>query len=632
MTGDATTIAGQPRKSLWTNVSFLLMWSSVAASGFADQLIQLAAKPMLGVRAEGAGAASIQAGITFFFLLPYMGMTLVGGWLADRLPRKWIMLGCDESRAAILLLAFFMAYQLTGTNIPAEGVPRDYYWRIYLIMALTGAFAAIFNPAKQSTLPQIVPLNHLPQANAVLAGITMISSLIGLVIGGALIDRGSVRIGILTASLAYGISGIFFAFLKVQEHTKVARAAPSIKSQVVDGFSYIVKKSPVRNLVILNIMFWSAAWIVMSAIATLNRYHYDIPVEEYISAESNMKALLGGGILCASLFVLWLKTLRESGVVAMGSLFIASIAMVVLALNRNRELGLVLTVVIGFFGGVFFICIDAMTQAITANHVRGRVFGLRALLNTISAVVLNFAIWRFGSEADKYMLPALLATAGALLVVAAFGAWTALTAGRHPPLAMTVWRLSRLYMLVWHRMRIIGKHNIPREGPVILAANHTTGIDPMLMQGSTDRIIRWLMLAQYRTPWLNWFWKINQPICLDMNSGDVSKLKAIVEVLNNGEIVGIFPEGRLQREHRDLGPFEPGVGMMVRRSEAVIVPVWITGTPRTQRMMWHFLRPSRSTVIFGPPYRPDSHMKPREIADDLRERMIALSKLVASDS
>ena len=75
---------------MWRNVSFLLMWSSVAASGFGDRLIQLAAEPMLGVYEQDTSAAQITAAVMFFFFLPYMVLTIAGGWLADHLPRKWM--------------------------------------------------------------------------------------------------------------------------------------------------------------------------------------------------------------------------------------------------------------------------------------------------------------------------------------------------------------------------------------------------------------------------------------------------------------------------------------------------------------------------------------------------------------
>ncbi|HEX7008798.1 MAG TPA: hypothetical protein VF184_02380, partial [Phycisphaeraceae bacterium] len=85
----------QVHQPLWRNVSFVLMWSSVAASGFSDQVIRLVALPLLGVSDAGVQASAVTAGVTFFFFLPYLAMMAPAGWLADRLPRKWIMLACD---------------------------------------------------------------------------------------------------------------------------------------------------------------------------------------------------------------------------------------------------------------------------------------------------------------------------------------------------------------------------------------------------------------------------------------------------------------------------------------------------------------------------------------------------------
>jgi len=138
---DPLPLAERPTRPLWKNLSFMLMWTSVAASGFGDRLIQLAALPMLGVNEQGASAAQITAAISFWFFLPYMLLTLVGGYLADLLPRKWIMFACDEARGLVLLLALWMAADLIG----GQSIPDDQHWKVFLILSLTGVFAAIFN-------------------------------------------------------------------------------------------------------------------------------------------------------------------------------------------------------------------------------------------------------------------------------------------------------------------------------------------------------------------------------------------------------------------------------------------------------------------------------------------------------
>ena len=137
---------------LWRNPSFTLMWTSTAASGYGDRMIMLAALAMLGGMAAGADVSAVQASTQFWFFLPYLLFNLVGGWLADHLPRKWMLLSCDEARGLILLASFFVLGGLSG----AAPLPQESQWKVYTALALIGCFAAIFNPTRNAIVPQIV--------------------------------------------------------------------------------------------------------------------------------------------------------------------------------------------------------------------------------------------------------------------------------------------------------------------------------------------------------------------------------------------------------------------------------------------------------------------------------------------
>ena len=123
---------------------------------------------------------------------------------------------------------------------------------------------------------------------------------------------------------------------------------------------------------------------------------------------------------------------------------------------------------------------------------------------------------------------------------------------------------------------------------------------------------------------------MNQPITLD-EDGYTAPLRLLLQVLKNDHVVGIFPEGRAQRGDRELNEFQPGIGLLAKRSKAMVVPVWIDGTPQTKHMIWHFLKPSRSTVIFGQAYRPDASMTHEEVALDLRRRMLELIQQIEDE-
>jgi 1-acyl-sn-glycerol-3-phosphate acyltransferase len=189
-----------------------------------------------------------------------------------------------------------------------------------------------------------------------------------------------------------------------------------------------------------------------------------------------------------------------------------------------------------------------------------------------------------------------------------------------------LWHLDRTLLLIWHRARWIDRHHVPMHGPVILAANHTAGLDPFLIQGGCTRLIRWLMLQKYQFRVMNVMWKRIEPIGLTGGGADLASLRQIIKALKEGSMVGLFPEGAIQRGHRELQPFEPGIGMIALRSEATIVPTWISGTPVARSMIWHFLLPSRSVVVFGRAYRPDPNQSHEQVAEQLRQKMLALAR------
>src|SRR5690606_32727844 len=98
---------------------------------------------------------------------------------------------------------------------------------------------------------------------------------------------------------------------------------------------------------------------------------------------------------------------------------------------------------------------------ISPNYIRGRIFAINSLVSTLSAVAINLAIWRM-PHADAWTIPAVGAVGVALAVIGVWGVWREL--GRGPmdsPMASALWRLLRWYVLVWHRLRWVGRDRIP---------------------------------------------------------------------------------------------------------------------------------------------------------------------------
>src|SRR5690606_15545312 len=170
--------------------------------GFGDRMMMLAALTLLGATAANADATGTQAATQFWFFLPYILFSVPAGWLADRLPRKWLMLACDESRGVILLLAFAALASASGVAT----LPLSHQWTVSAALFAVGTFAAIFNPARNAIVPQIIERPQLPAANAIILGINVVASMIGMVVGGRLFDPDhatSVRTGLFTGAMFY---------------------------------------------------------------------------------------------------------------------------------------------------------------------------------------------------------------------------------------------------------------------------------------------------------------------------------------------------------------------------------------------------------------------------------------------
>ncbi len=631
------------RVPLWRNVSFTLMWVSTAASGFGDRMMMLAALTIMGATGADAESTSINAATQFAFFFAYFVWSLPGGWLADHLPRKWIMLGCDEGRALTLLLAI----TLVPATIVALGPEAaswtmldilSRYWQVLAVLFVVGTFAACFNPARTSIVPQVVATDQLQTGNALLISISVVANMIGLVVADLIIDPDntqSIKNGLWFAMALFAVSGTFFIFMKVREpiHTsrRERREHPERRRSFRQAARYILGHRRVIQLTMLHGLTWGAAMIVYSAPFAVWKVNFGIFGEELQTYYVWMSAMLGLGMLGGAAVVAWIGTRREATLPMMVALVLAGLSVTLLAIIRVEWIVFLLSFMIGVFGNVTIIGVITLLQSITPNYIRGRVIGLDALATTIVSLFVLAAV-TFMPNADHNILWVLDIVGPVMILVGIFQLARFLIAGPMPNrMANVFWKLERWYCMVWHRLEWEGRHHIPRTGPVVIASNHTTALDPFLIQAASPRMVRWLMLTSYRFKLLNPLWNAIEPICLPHRIGDdrpedgTAQVRQIVKELKKGDVVGMFPEGHLQYDNRVLKPFEPGAAVCARLGGAVIVPCWISGTPLSTSMWVHLFKPTRSRVRFGPPMAVDRKADPAAVTAELRERMLSLA-------
>ncbi len=192
------------------------------------------------------------------------------------------------------------------------------------------------------------------------------------------------------------------------------------------------------------------------------------------------------------------------------------------------------------------------------------------------------------------------------------------------------WLLGGPYRRFVHHLRVIGRADLlhhPPPGPLIIMANHTAGVDPILIQSVCTRPIRWIMAEDMREPALAWIWDLFGVIFVDRRTRRAQGLREAIRHLRSGGVVGIFPEGGLERPPRRLRPFEPGVGVLVQRTGAPVLPVVIRGTPHVSPAWASLWRPSRSVLEVGDLIEipPDKAGDAREVTRLLESRFRSLT-------
>lgn len=157
------------------------------------------------------------------------------------------------------------------------------------------------------------------------------------------------------------------------------------------------------------------------------------------------------------------------------------------------------------------------------------------------------------------------------------------------------------YLRIFHRVAVTGREHIPASGPVILCANHTSYLDSMLVAYCTPRPVRFLIARGfYDHALLGFFIKRCGAIPVSLRGVDKEAFQLAREALQRGELLGIFPEGRLSRSGLpDAG--KPGAALLAAMTGTRIVPITISGAFFVYPKGMLFPRPGRITVKVHPP-------------------------------
>ncbi len=193
----------------------------------------------------------------------------------------------------------------------------------------------------------------------------------------------------------------------------------------------------------------------------------------------------------------------------------------------------------------------------------------------------------------------------ALVAIFLIAAWRAVVLYRRTrytvsqvPLYLLNYFLNRV---VW-RTTVSGPLPIPIDQGAIIASNHRVGIDPLFIAMTTPRPVHWMVAREYCELWtVGWGFRILQAIPTNRAGIDTAATRMAIRLAQQGELVGILPEGRINKSEDLLLPGRPGAALIALKARAAIVPCYISGARMRESPFSSFFMRARVHVEVGPP-------------------------------
>jgi 1-acyl-sn-glycerol-3-phosphate acyltransferase len=139
------------------------------------------------------------------------------------------------------------------------------------------------------------------------------------------------------------------------------------------------------------------------------------------------------------------------------------------------------------------------------------------------------------------------------------------------------------------------------QGAVIVC-NHRSSVDPFFLQTATSRKTHWMVAREYcEHPALRWLLRNCEVIPVGRGGIDITATKAAIRIVSQGGLVGMLPEGRINRTDKLMLPARPGAALVAIKARVPVVPCFIIGSPFRYHVWSPIFMPARVTVRIGEP-------------------------------
>ncbi|KQW35529.1 MFS transporter [Rhizobacter sp. Root404] len=548
-------------------------WTQFLGAGN-DNLFKFAFTVMITYQLQVSWLPASMAGLVIgaLFILPFLLFSATAGQATDKYDKTAVIRFVKNLEIAIMALAAFGFW--TGNVIV-----------LLACVLLMGLHSTIFGPVKFAYLPQHLNERELTGGNGMVEMGTFVAILLGQVAGGLLVaipevGRHYVAIGCVAVAL--------LGRLTAQGVPPSPSSDPQLRinwNPVTETWRNLMLAR--ENIVVFRSLlgiswmwFFGAVFLSLFPAFAKDVLHGDERVASLLLVVFSI-GIGTGSLLCEMLS----KRHVEIGLVPMGAIGMSVFAIDLyfaargLAPSSGYTLGSFLAqpphwrvmadlALLSLFAGLYSVPMYALIQLRSQPSHRARIIAANNILNALFMIVSSLIVGAL--LAAHFTIPQVFLITGLLNAVVAFYIFMLVPEYFLRFVAFIVTRLV-------YRFKVRGDENIPATGAAILVCNHVAFVDPVLLMAASPRPIRFIMDHKiFAMPVLGWFFRLAKAIPIAPQRDDpVAYEQAFAkarEVLNDGDLLCIFPEGALTRDG-ELGEFKGGVMKLLESNPVPVVPL-----------------------------------------------------------
>ncbi|HKS35869.1 MAG TPA: acyl-[ACP]--phospholipid O-acyltransferase [Verrucomicrobiae bacterium] len=593
-----TTEAGQPRPGevssgarSWQR-GFWSLFITQFQGAFSDNLYKFLVVFLISDRVSQSARDQYISAVFAVFSVPFILFSMAGGFLADRFPKRAVVIGTKIAEVVIMALG---TVGLATGNIPL----------LMAVVFLMSAQSAFFGPAKYALLPEMLPAQRLSWGNGMLGLGTFVAIISGGVVAGKLYglwSQAQAPSGVLLVLLAGVGLASSFGILKLPAANPEKEFRVNFLSELLTSLK-AVRRDRVLSLAILgSVYFWFLA--ALFGEPTIFVYSKDVlRLEE--TQIAMLRACLAIGIGVGSAAAGFLSGRKiEYGLIPLGAFGLSASAALLAFPGRGTPEVAVILGFLGFSGGFYVVPINALIQHRPDSREKGAVIAANAWLTSVAVFLAAGAFWVLKSLLRLEPTTIFLVGAG----VTFLGTCYAVRLVPDSLLRLLLWFLTHSL----YRIKVQGRDNIPDKGGALFVSNHLSLADALLVLASTDRFVRFIMLKDvYERPLIKPFARVMGAIPISSRQRPremIHALREASESIKRGEVVCIFAEGQITRIGQLL-PFRRGFERIMQGVDAPIIPICLDDvwgsifSYERHRFLWKIPRriPYPVTVSYGKP-------------------------------